>query len=684
MRLTDQWGIYIVFLGCFDLKNLDKKRKRSPEETADLQKKVKNLQSIQNQQKALIKKLEANERKYSSLFHYSNDAIILIDLKGNILDVNPKGLNLFGFNRDEILSKKITHLLDGATLEKAEETFKVLNKLGFIQFDIDFKRKKGAIFPSEVSASIFESNGRKLGLCIVRDITERKKAEEILRRSEERFRSVVDNSNNAILIIDERFCVSYVNEEISRILGYSRQEVLGHDFRTLLDKHAGKDLEERFIKRQKGAPVPPRYEICVEKKDGEKCFLEISSNVIISSSGKKETVAQLTDLTERKKAAEKENNYIRDLKFLSKTAMSFVTLQTEDEILVLIAEHLKRMVKDSIVAVLTHDNKMNRFFVNKLLGIEGKIKSLEKMLKKSSDMFNFKVSPEIWEALLSGKLTNFSWDLHKMTSGEFSREINRELKMLLGVNRIHTIGLTYKGELYGAGVILTKEKNALKNKNIIEAFIHQASIVLQRLRTENELRRSFIKIRKTLEETVETLASAVEIKDPYTAGHQKRVSRLATAIAEEMQLPEDKIRGLHLAAAIHDIGKIYIPAEILTKPGSLTSIEFDLIKTHPQVGSDILKSIDFPWPIAKIILQHHEKIDGSGYPHGLTDKDILLEAKILVVADVVEAISSHRPYRPALGPKRALEEISIYKNTLFSPEVVDACYRIFEQGKFHF
>ena len=676
-------NLYGIF-GRPDLKNLDKKRKNFPEETSGLQKKIKNHPPSLNQQRVLTKKIEVNEQKYSKFFHYSNDAIILFDLKGNILDINQKGLSLFGFNRDEILSLKITHLLDVASLGKAKEAFKVINKLGFIQFDINFKRKKGEVFPTEVSSSVFESDGRNLGLCIVRDITERKKVEETLRRSEERFRSVVDNSNNAILIIDERFCVTYVNEEISRILGYSSHEVLGNDFRNLLDKQARKDLEVRFIKRQKGVPIPPRYEICIKKKDGEKCFVEISSTVITNSSGKKETVAQLTDLTEKKRAAEKENDYIRDLKLLSKTAMSFVALQEEDEILVLIAENLKQMVKNSIVAVLTYDNKMNRFFVNKLLGIEDKIKVLEKMLKKSSEMFNFKVSPEVWETLLTGKISQFSWDLYKMTSGEFSREMSRGLKMLLGMERIHAIGFTHKGELYGAGVVLTKEKNGLKNKNIIEAFIHQASIVLQRLKTENELRHSFIKIRKTLEETVETLASAVEIKDPYTAGHQKRVSRLATAIAEEMQLPEDNIRGLHLASAIHDIGKIYIPAEILTKPGSLSPIEFDLIKTHPKVGSDILKSIDFPWPIAKIILQHHEKMDGSGYPHGLTGKDILLEAKILVVADVVEAISSHRPYRPALGTKRALEEVSNYKNSLFSPEVVDACKRIFKQGKFHF
>lgn len=680
--MTETLRIYILFLGCFDLKNLSKTQTPSSKELTGLKEKVKKLQSIQNQQKELIQKLKENEKKYSSIFFHSNEVVFLLDLKGNILDVNQKTMDLFGLKREEILSLKILQLLDRSSLERVKQAFEVIDKLGFIQFEVDFKNKNGDVFPAEVSVSLFESNSSKFLLCTIRTRYKRKNTEEILRSSEERFRSVVDNSNNAILIIDDKFCVTYVNEEISRILGFSRKEVLYSDFRNFLDKQTKKNLEERFIQRQKGINLPSRYEICMQRKDGEKCCVEIVSTVITSSSGKKETVAQLTDLTERKKALEKEKTYIRDLKFLSRTAMRFVELQKEEEVLTLIAENLRKMVDNSIVAVLTFNNKINRFHVSRLLGVGDKLRILEKMLERSSENFSFKVSTEVRDALHTGKMKDFSWDLNKMTSGEFTREINQAIKTLLGMRKIHIIGFTHNGKLYGAGVILSKEKNVLKNKNIIEAFVHQASIVLQRLRTEDELRLSFMKIRKTLEETVETLASAVEIKDPYTAGHQKRVSRLATAIAEEMLLPDNIVRGIHLAAAIHDIGKIYIPSEILSKPGSLTPIEFDLIKTHSQVGADILNSIDFPWPISKIILQHHEKMDGSGYPQGLTDTDILIEAKILAVADVVEAISSHRPYRPALGTNKALEEIEVHKNKLYSSEVVDSCLRIFKKGKF--
>lgn len=218
-------------------------------------------------------------------------------------------------------------------------------------------------------------------------------------------------------------------------------------------------------------------------------------------------------------------------------------------------------------------------------------------------------------------------------------------------------------------------------------------------RTEEELTLSLEKIRKTLTGTVNALAVTVEMRDPYTAGHQLRVTQLACAIAVNIGLTQDQIEGLHVAGSLHDMGKILVPAEILNKPGSLTEMEvgqvkahpqaghdilMGLIKGHPQAGYDILKEIDFPWPVAQIVLQHHERLDGSGYPEGLKDSEIILEARILAVADVVEAMSSHRPYRPALGIDQALEEISAHKGTLYDTEVVDSCLKLFQGGTFEF
>ena len=192
------------------------------------------------------------------------------------------------------------------------------------------------------------------------------------------------------------------------------------------------------------------------------------------------------------------------------------------------------------------------------------------------------------------------------------------------------------------------------------------------------------KLRTSLLESIATLAAIVEMRDPYTAGHQRRVAQLATAIANELQLPEEQIEGIHLASVVHDVGKIRVPAEILSKPGKLSALEFSLIKEHAQNGFEILKNIAFPWSIAKIVSQHHERLDGSGYPHGLNGEQIMFEAKILAVADVVESMISHRPYRPGLGLDVALAEINRHKNILFDPLVVDVCTSLFREKDFSF
>lgn len=199
-----------------------------------------------------------------------------------------------------------------------------------------------------------------------------------------------------------------------------------------------------------------------------------------------------------------------------------------------------------------------------------------------------------------------------------------------------------------------------------------------------ELRESEKSRRISLLDSITALAATVEMRDPYTAGHQRRVAQLAVAIAKELRLPDEQVEGIHLASVIHDVGKIRVPAEILSKPGKLLKLEFDIIKEHAQNGYEILKSIDFPWPIAQIVLQHHERLDGSGYPQALRSDQILLEAKIMAVADVVESMMSHRPYRPALGLDAALEEVAINTGNLFDPAVVDTCIKLFRERGFGF
>lgn len=204
----------------------------------------------------------------------------------------------------------------------------------------------------------------------------------------------------------------------------------------------------------------------------------------------------------------------------------------------------------------------------------------------------------------------------------------------------------------------------------------------ERVKSEIRLKESFSQIKKSISGIIQAMAQTLETRDPYTAGHQRRVADIARTIATEMNLPDKDVEGIYMAGIIHDLGKICIPTEILSKPGRLSPIEFELIKTHPQIGYDILNTIEFPWPLAEMVYQHHEWLNGSGYPRGLAGRDILLGARILCVADVVEAMASDRPYRPSLGIDAALSEISDKQGKLFDADIVKICISMFKEKKY--
>jgi putative two-component system response regulator len=225
----------------------------------------------------------------------------------------------------------------------------------------------------------------------------------------------------------------------------------------------------------------------------------------------------------------------------------------------------------------------------------------------------------------------------------------------------------------------------------IPEFIARLKRIIAERATRNERNQALIEIQRNLDKfkramdgIVQAMSLTVELRDPYTAGHQERVAQLACAIAAEMELPQDRVCGLRMASIIHDLGKITIPAEILCKPGKLLPLEYELIKNHVQAGYDILKKIEFPWPLAEFIYQHHERMDGSGYPNGLAGEDIHLEARIIAVSDVFETISSHRPYRPSLGVNHAIEEINANLGRLYDPVVAEACLHIVQEKGFVF
>jgi putative nucleotidyltransferase with HDIG domain len=262
-----------------------------------------------------------------------------------------------------------------------------------------------------------------------------------------------------------------------------------------------------------------------------------------------------------------------------------------------------------------------------------------------------------------------------------------------GYNAMIALPLNEDGSIYGTLNIYSVESGVFDAEEVklLTELSEDLAYGIASLHTRahgrkaaEELQNSYKKLRMIFEQTVNALASAVGKRDPYTTDHQRRVTILASAIAQELGLHEDQVNGIRLAGMLHDIGKLAVPSEILSKPTRLSEAEFTIIKTHPRVASDILKAIEFPWPISEIVLQHHERIDGSGYPQGLLKSDILLETRILSVADVVEAISSHRPYRPAYSIEYTLEEISKNKGIIYDIEAVDACLTLFKDKDFRF
>lgn len=319
--------------------------------------------------------------------------------------------------------------------------------------------------------------------------------------------------------------------------------------------------------------------------------------------------------------------------------------------------------------------------------------NLLKALKKSNDRFQNMLettSDWIWETDSKGKFTYSSPKVYDMLGYRSEEILGKSLSDLVSpqqaiiykkkFEQLFLDQMPYAGLentcLGQTGQIVVLENNAVPIFNSRDEFLGYRGIardITERKIAMEALKNSRDDLRGSLEETVTSLASTAEKRDPYTAGHQQRVDRLACAIARELGLDEERLEGLHIAALLHDIGKITLPSEYLAKPTKLSYEEKAIIQCHPQVGYDILKNIHFPWPVAQIVYQHHEHLDGTGYPQKLTDKDILLEAKILMVADVVEAMSSHRPYRPSLGIEKALEEISSGSGTRYHAPSVKAC-----------
>lgn len=342
----------------------------------------------------------------------------------------------------------------------------------------------------------------------------------------------------------------------------------------------------------------------------------------------------------------------------------------------------------SIRQIMMVDRERLRIFMER----EMLMNSLEESKNRYQNLIET-TSDWIWESDAKGRYTYSSPRVEDLL-GYLPKEImNKTLMDIISPQQAPLFNRTYAKLLHDQrpvnmwenicegknGKVVVLENNAMPIFNDEGTFLGYRGIardITERTNAMQELKKSRDDLHKSLEETVSSLASTAEKRDPYTAGHQLRVDLLAVAIAKELKLPEKQIEGLHIAALLHDIGKITLPSDYLAKPTRLTKEETAVLRCHPEVGYDILKNIHFPWPVAEIVYQHHEHLDGTGYPRGITEDEMLLEAKIIVVADVVEAMSSHRPYRPSLGIDVALDEIRSGRGVRYHAPSVDACIHL--------
>jgi len=716
------------------------------------------LASDITKQKQAEAKLKDSEEYLQILFDYAPDAYYISDLKDNFIDCNKEAERLTGYKKEELIGKNFLELKLFSTndLPKVGQLFdKNLGGLSTGEKEFVLNKKDNSSVTVEISSYTVKIKGRTLALGIIRDITARKKAEKALTESEERYRTVFENTGTATLVIEEDQTGSMVNTQCEKLSGYSKEEI--ENKMKWTDFIIPEDLERmkkyHIDRRKAGGKAPTEYEFRMMDKKGN--IKDIFMKIGMMPNTKK-SVASLTDITERKKAEiaivyeqsllhalmdnipdfiyfkDEKNRFVRVNKtsaedrgvtpedFIGKTDFDIFTEEAAKKCFADDDRVMKtgKTIINSIEKI-TYLNGMERWFSatkvprydekGKIIGTIGITRDItegklaEDSIKNAKDelqMIMDSVPAIIFYKNTEGKIirTNKAMaDLLKLPIRDIIGKTSEEIfpmeqaeNMIKDDLEIIISGKPKRGIIQshptpeGIRFLMSDKIPCRDIGGKITGVIVLAKDITKQRKSEQELQQTFQKLKKTMDASIDTMSNIIEAKDPYTAGHQRRVSQLATAIAKELHLSQDKVEGIRIASLIHDIGKIGLPTEILSKPTRLNDIEFSLIKEHPQIGYDILKSVDFSYPVAKIALQHHEKLDGSGYPNHLKGDVILFEAKIICVADVVEAMSSHRPYRPALGIEKALEEISQNKGTLYDPEAVDTCLKLFKEKGFKF
>ena len=586
--------------------------------------------------------LQESRRDLQAVFDSVRDGIAVFDLTGRLMRVNKRILEVGGYSVDELIGRSFGELdmFRSQDIAKMASVFApVLSGLEAPPLELEVTTKSGQRLVLETRVSPLKKDSVVVGsIAVVRDITERKRAVELLQVSEQRNRLLVENASEGVLVVQDG-SVQFANrrcQEIMERLEYTVEEVRARP----LEEFVHSDDRQAFRDARKGRLAGEESDVIRQfravGKTGKIRWIEMNA-VRLTWDGKPALLVFLNDVTERKQA--------EDALIESEKRYRLLAENVSDVIWVTDVNLRPTYVSPSIQRLLGWGADESLF------------RGLEDALSPSSAGMVRGVVAKLVEA-----------DRNGHESPELQHPVELEIRRRDGSIVCVDTTVTVLRDLDGHPI----------------QFLGVLRDITERKQAAEQLQQSFQKMERTLEGTIQAIRTMVDTRDRYTAGHQLRVTELACAIAEAMGLSSQQIQAVHVAGLLHDVGKILLPTEILTKPGRLNDIEFAMIRTHPRAGYNILKSIEFPWPIAKTVLQHHERMDGSGYPERVRGEEILIEARILAVADVVEAMSSHRPYRAALGLDTALDEVVKNSGVLYDPRVVDACVRVFKENAFSF
>lgn len=594
------------------------------------------------ERKRAEEELKKSEALYRLLADNITEHIWIMDLNLNLTYISPSVEKVYGYTVDEIKKLKLKKLFNPESYKKIKDIF--AEKLIFamnnpppplgtrLVMELEAYHRDGhKIWIENRLSFIRDANGKPVSIMgETRDITDRKLAQEALKKSEEQYRLLADHMKDQVWLMDLNMRITYVSPSVERLTGYSSEEIQKMPLDKILTPDSLKRAIEftsvrmpKAMKESSKDSIFRTIELEFILKNGQTVWGECSFNFIRNENGKVVSIlGEARDITERKKMEEKLLEEEKRFRALAE--------QSSDIIITLNKEGL-----------VTYENPAAR-----ILGIipEERV---------GASVFEY-VHPDDLKLVTDAFLILFS-DANAPVQKAELRLRHRD----------------------GSWRTFEAIASSLVRDNVIEAAIVNLRDITERKKDEEKLQQTLESLKKAVGTTIQVLVSALESRDPYTAGHQSRSANLACAIATEMGLNADKIEGIHMAGIIHDIGKLSIPAEILSKPTKLTHLEFSLIKIHPQSGYEMLKDIESPWPLAEIVHQHHERLNGTGYPRNLKNDEILMEARIMAVADVVEAMASHRPYRASLGIEEALDEIEKNRGILYDATVVDACLNLF-------